>query len=143
MVNKKSVSIPNNLEEMPLETLEDYRARNAVARKLNKEAKSYLHRIIPCPVEKHPTQRVIITFTNSSMEADLPVKFSNADIDYYKKLRPNTKYDLPLVVIEHLSQRGSDVYDWKDSTTPDVHEGTKKETKVIGKNPRFAIRSVI
>lgn len=130
------------IEEMPLETLEDYRKRNALARKINKEHKRLVHQIIPCPEEKHPTQRVIITFTNSSLETFVPVKFSNADIDYHKTLEPNVPYDLPEVIIEHLANRGTNIYDMFENKQKDAPNITKKITKVIGRRPRFAIRSV-
>lgn len=73
----------------------------------------------------------------------IAIKLSNADIDYNKKILPNVPYDLPIIVVDHLANRGTDNYDWEENNQREAHEVTKRETKVVSKNPRFAIRSVL
>ena len=46
------------IEEMPLESLRDYRLYNEEARKLNKKLRMCRYPIKQCPVELHPKQRI-------------------------------------------------------------------------------------
>jgi len=59
----------------------------------------------------------------------------NEKIDYKKTLVPGKEYDLPVCIIEHLSERGTaqwEVYDNPDGS---------RDTRISHKTPRFALRT--
>lgn len=123
------------IEEMPLESLRDYRLYNEEARRINKKLGVCRYPLKPCPVELHPTQRVVFG-RNDQPENPLDVYLSDSVIHFEKKLIPGHTYDLPQYVINYLSQKGTPVWKWRDK--PDG----SKETYMSHKKPRFALRTV-
>ncbi len=123
------------IEEMPLETLRDYRLYNEEARKLNKKLKVCRYPIKQCPVELHPTQRVKFSNNDGSMNP-VPVYVSNHLIHYDEKLIPGKVYDIPECIVHYLSEKGYPVWNWVT-----LKDGSK-ETQMTGKKPRFSITTV-
>lgn len=123
------------IEEMPLETIRDYRLYNEEARKLNKKLKICRYPIKQCPVELHPKQRVKFGNNDKSMNP-VPVFVSNHLIHFDEKLTPGKTYDLPECIVHYLSEKGYPVWDWV--TLPDG----SKETRMTGKQPRFSLTTV-
>jgi len=123
------------IEEMPLETIRDYRLYNEEARKLNKKLRLCRYPIKQCPVELHPKQRVKFGNNDQSMNP-VPVFLSNHLIHYDQKLMPGRTYDLPECIVHYLSEKGYPVWDWV--TLPDG----SKETRMTGKKPRFSLTTV-
>lgn len=123
------------IEDMPLETLRDYRLYNEEARKMNKKLKICRYPIKPCPVELHPKQRVIFR-RNDQPENALKVHVSDCKIDYSETLYPGKAYDLPEYIVHYLSEKGDPVWGWVDN--PDG----SRETRVINKKPRFSLTPV-
>jgi len=82
------------IENMPLETLRDYRLYNEEARKLNKKLRMCRYPIKQCPVELHPKQRIKFGNNDKSMNP-VPVFLSNHLIHYDEKLIPGHIYDIP------------------------------------------------
>jgi len=130
-IEKKAISI----EDMPLESLRDYRKYNEEARKINKKLRVLRHPIKQCPIELHPSQRVIFK-RNDQPTNKLPVLLSNHLIHFEKTLHPGKTYDLPECVISYLASKGYPVWDW--ITNPDG----STETKVINTVPRFSLNTV-
>lgn len=124
------------IEEMPLETLRDYRLYNEEARKLNKKLRMCRYPIKQCPVELHPKQRVKFGCANGDMQ---PVKvfLSNHLIHFDEKLVPGRIYDLPECIIHHLSEKGT--ADWEWITLKDGSRETRQKTE---KKPRFSLTTV-
>ena len=125
---------PGAIEQMPLETYEDYKAYNAAARKENKRLKLLRYPCIPCPEELHPTERIVFG-RNDQPDNALPVFLSNHLIHFQKTLYPGKTYDLPRVVVNYLADKGVPV--WKHFVNADG----SSETKISHKTPRFNIRS--
>lgn len=123
------------LENMPLETLRDYRLYNEEARKLNKKLRMCRYPIKQCPVELHPTQRVKFGNNDKSMNP-VPVFLSNHLIHYDEKLLPGKVYDIPECVVHYLSEKGYPVWEWVT-----LKDGSK-ETRQTGKAPRFSLTTV-
>lgn len=123
------------IEEMPLNSIRDYRLYNEEARKLNKKLKVCRYPIKQCPVELHPKQRVQFGRMDQPTNP-LPVYLSNHLIHYDEKLIPGKIYDLPECVVDHLAKKGTPVWQW--FTNPDG----SKETRVASKTPRFSLRTV-
>lgn len=123
------------IDDMPLETMRDYRLYNAEARRLNKQLKICRYTIRPCPVELHPTERVVFS-RNDQPTNPLPVYISDEMIHFEKTLIPGQQYDLPKYVVHHLAERGKTVWGWK--TTSDG----SSETRIVGKEPRFSLKTV-
>jgi len=126
---------PLSIEEMPLESLGDYMRYNAEARKLNKKLRICRHQIKQCPIELHPTERIIFGRKDQPSNP-LPVYLSNEMIEYKEKLIPGKTYDLPRCVVEYLAEKGTSIWGWFDN--PDG----SKETRVANKEPRFALRTI-
>lgn len=123
------------IEDMPLETLRDYRLYNEEARKLNKKLRVCRYPIKPCPVELHPKQRV--KFGNNDQTLNpVPVLVSNHLIHFEEKLYPGKVYDLPECIVHYLSEKGYPVWDWVN-----LPDGSK-ETRMVGKKPRFSLTTV-
>ena len=57
MIVKKEENIA--IEDMPLNTLRDYRLYNEAARRENKKLKLNRYKIKPCPEHLHPKQRIV------------------------------------------------------------------------------------
>ena len=138
--------IPNEehipLDEMPLNTLRDYRLYNQEVRRLNKLAKRNdksikegLYQIRQCPEELHPKQRVTVQNIHQPNNP-VAVHLSNELIHFDKKLNPGVEYDLPECVIFHLSSLGNPVWKWRNKANG------SKETYYDHKTPRFSVRTV-
>jgi hypothetical protein len=123
------------IEEMPLETLRDYRLYNEEARRLNKKLRVCQYPIKQCPVELHPKQRIKFGNNDQSLHP-VPVFMSNHLIHYDEKLMPGKTYDLPECIIHYLSEKGYPVWDWVG-----LADGSK-ETRQVGKKPRFSLTTV-
>lgn len=123
------------IEDMPLNTLRDYRLYNEEARKLNKKLKICRYPIKPCPVELHPKQRVVFG-RNDQPSNPLKVFVSNDKIHFDQTLIPGKTYDLPEYIVHYLGEKGNPVWKWYDK--PDG----SKETGISHKEPRFALRTV-
>lgn len=128
---KEEVSI----DQMPLETFEDYKEYNKRARQINKKLGILRYPIRQCPIELHPTQRIVFS-RNDQPENPLPVHVSNHLIHFEKTLIPGQTYDLPHCVIEHLASLGYPAWKWRERA-----DGSR-ETFVSGRNPRFSLRTV-
>lgn len=123
------------IEDMPLQTVRDYRLYNEEARKLNKKLRICRYPIKQCPVELHPKQRIKFSNNDQSMNP-VPVFLSNHLIHYDEKLIPGRVYDLPECIIHYLSEKGYPIWNWVN-----LPDGSK-ETRMIGKKPRFSLTTV-
>ncbi len=123
------------IEDMPLNTIRDYRLYNEEARKLNKRLKMCRYPIKQCPVELHPKQRVKVDTTDGTRNP-IPVFLSNHLIHFDEKLTPGKVYDLPECIISYLSEKGNPIWNWV--TLPDG----SKETRQTDKKPRFSLTTV-
>lgn len=133
MVTK--VAEPVDINDMPLNTLGDYLRYNAEARKLNRKLRLCRYPIKQCPIELHPTERVIIGRTDGSSNY-IPVHLSNEMIHYNEKLYPGKTYDLPRCIVEYLGGKGNPEWRWF------TNEDGSKETRIHNYAPRFAIRTI-
>jgi len=125
----------NKLEDMKLETFEDYQEYNLRARQENKQLGLCRYPCKQCPVELHPSQRVVFNRTDQPSNP-IKVYLSNDKIHFEQELVPGQRYDLPECVIDHLSARGTAIWDWVD--LPDGSRVTKK----VDVTPRFNLRTV-
>ncbi len=123
------------VEDMPLETMRDYRLYNEEARRLNKQLKICRYPAKPCPVELHPTERIIFNRKDQPTNP-LPCYISDDKIHFEKELVPGRTYDLPKYVISYLAAKGKAVWGWCENA-----DGST-ETRVISKDPRFALQTV-
>lgn len=123
------------IEEMPLNSIRDYRLYNEEARRINKKLKICRYPIKQCPVELHPKQRVHFERMDQPSNA-LPVFVSNHLIHFDELLLPGKVYDLPECIVHYLAEKGNPVWGWV--TLPDG----SKETQVLNKTPRFSLRTV-
>ena len=123
------------IEFLPLECYADYKEFNRRARLENKRAKRCVYLIKPCPEHLHPKQRVVFARTDQPKNA-LPVKCATDMIDYQKTLYPGKVYDLPVVVLKFLAEKGVPVWDWFENA-----DGSK-ETRIDHYESRFALRNV-
>ena len=130
-----SIPAPLSIEEMPLDTYADYKAYNREARKLNKKLRICRYPIKQCPIELHPTERVVFGRVDQPSNY-APVYLSNDEIEFKQKLYPGKTYDLPRCVVDFLAEKGTPVWKWFDNA-----DGSK-ETRVSHKEPRFALRTV-
>ena len=123
------------IEDMPLNTIRDYRLYNEEARKLNKKLRVCRYPIKQCPIELHPKQRV--TFRRNDQPTNpLQVFVSNALIHFDETLIPGKQYDLPECIVSHLAEKGDPVWGWVD-----LPDGSR-ETRVTTKKPRFSLTTV-
>lgn len=123
------------IEELPLNTLRDYRIYNEEARKLNKKLKLCRYPIKQCPTELHPKQRVVFR-RNDQPTNPLPVFLSDDRIHYDETLIPGKTYDLPEYIVNYLAEKGDPVWGWVDLPNGE------RETRVITKKPRFSLTTV-
>jgi len=123
------------IEDMPLETLRDYRLYNEEARKINKKLKLPRYKIKQCPVELHPKQRIRFGNNDKSMNP-VPVFVSNHLIHYDEKLTPGKVYDVPECIVHYLAEKGYPVWEWVT-----LKDGSR-ETRQTGKQPRFSVTTV-
>jgi hypothetical protein len=129
-----------HIEEMPLTSLAEYMRYNRRAREENKRLKLLRYPIKQCPIELHPHERVVFG-RNDQPTNPLPVFLSNEMIHFDRtkprdQLRPGQAYDLPRCIIQHLSERGTPVWQWFEN--PDG----SKETRKASTSPRFSLRTV-
>mgnify|MGYP001557944630 CR=1 FL=1 len=124
------------IEDMPLETLRDYRLYNEEARKINKRLRLCRYPIKQCPVELHPKQRVKFGNNDQSMHP-VPIFVSNHLIHYDEKLIPGKVYDIPECIVHYLSEKGYPVWDWVT-----IGPNGERETRMVGKKPRFSLTTV-
>ena len=134
-VIKENTAKKTPLDEMPLKTLGDYVRYNREARRLNKQLGICRHPVKQCPLELHPTDRVVFN-RNDQPHNPLPVYLSNELIEFKKTLIPGESYDLPRVVIEYLSKKGTPIWKWFEK--PNGSKETRKASMV----PRFALRTI-
>jgi hypothetical protein len=123
------------IEDMPLNTLRDYRLYNEAVLKENKRLKLRRHEVKPCPIELHPHQRVIFR-SNDQPHNPQKVFLSNSLIHFDKTLTPGQTYDLPECIVHHLSTRENPEWAWFDNA-----DGSR-ETRIKSKKPRFSLNSV-
>lgn len=124
-----------SIEDMPLETLRDYRLYNEEARRINKKLRICRYPIKQCPPELHPKQRVKFGNNDQSMHP-VPVFLSNHLIHFDEKLQPGKVYDLPECIVHYLSEKGYPVWNWVE-----LKDGSR-ETREVGKKPRFSLTTV-
>jgi hypothetical protein len=123
------------IEDMPLNTLRDYRLYNEEARKMNKKLRLCRYPIKQCPIELHPKQRVVFR-SNDQPHNPQKVHLSNDLIHFDETLIPGKTYDLPECVVHHLATRENPEWGWFDN--PDG----SRETRVKSKRPRFSLTHV-
>lgn len=129
------VKVQESFEKKPLKTLQDYIRYNREARKRNHQLRICRYPIKQCPVELHPTDRVVIT-RNDQSSNPIPAYLSNEYIHFDKKLTPGNTYDLPRIVVDYLSKKATPEYAWFTKA-----DGSK-ETRISHTNPRFSIRTL-
>lgn len=132
---KETAEQKQSIEDMPLETLRDYRLYNDEARKLNKKLRMCRYPIKQCPIELHPKQRIKFGNNDQSLNP-VPVFVSNHLIHYDEKLIPGKVYDIPECIVHYLSEKGYPVWDWVN-----LADGSR-ETRMVGKKPRFSLTTV-
>jgi len=123
------------IDDMPLESLRDYRKYNEEARRLNKKLGVCRYKVKPCPEVLHPKERIVFG-RNDQPSNPLPVCISDEVIDFKKTLIPGKEYELPKYVISWLSKLGNPVWKWVEKA-----DGAR-ETHVDHYDPRFAIRTI-
>lgn len=131
---EKTAASKPSIEDMPLNSLRDYRLYNEEARKLNKKLGVARYKIKQCPVELHPKQRIVFA-RNDQPTNPLHVHVSNHLIHFKETLIPGKEYDLPECIIHYLAEKGSPVWKWYDN--PDG----SKETRKSHVEPRFSLRT--
>lgn len=124
-----------SIDEMPLETLRDYRLYNDEARKLNKKLKLCRYQIKQCPTDLHPKQKVKLE-NNDQTTHPIKVFLSNHLIHFDEELDPGKVHELPECVITYLSEKGYPIYERIEK--PDG----SKNTIQVGKKARFSVTSV-
>jgi hypothetical protein len=134
VMNTAPTEVP--IDEMPLESLRDYRLYNERAVKENKRLRSNKYPIKQCPIELHPKQRVRVANNNDTLHP-IPVYLSNHLIHFDEKLTPGKEYDLPECIVAYLSDKGNPEWAWVN-----IGPNGEKETRMIGKKPRFSITTV-
>ena len=130
-----STVVKGEIEDMPLTNIREYRLYNEAAAKANKKLGVCRYPLKQCPVELHPTERVMFGRIDQPTNP-LPVHLSDHNIHFIKKLYPGQIYDLPKCVVSYLAEKGTPVWKWVDK--PD---GTK-ETVMSHKDPRFTLRTI-
>lgn len=124
-----------SLEDMPLDTLADYKAYNKKVREMNKKLRQSAYAIKRAPLHLHPKQRVVFQ-RKDQPKNPLPVYLSTDLIEYRNTLIPGKVYDLPVSVLKYLGERGTPVFEWFENA-----DGSK-ETRQTHIDPRFAFRTV-
>lgn len=123
------------IEDMPLKTLADYVRYNRRARAMNHKLRLLRYPIKQCPVELHPTERVIFG-RNDQPSNPLPVYLSNELIHFEKVLYPGEAYDLPRCIVDYLAKKGTPI-----TQKIEKPNGTF-EVREIGFEHRFNLRTV-
>src|SRR5258708_1097756 len=99
------------IEDMPLETIRDYRLYNEEARKLNKKLRICRYPIKQGPEELDTKQRIKFANNEQSMNP-VPIFVSNHLIHYDEKFIPGQIYDVPECIVHYLSEKGYPVWEW-------------------------------
>lgn len=123
------------IDEMPLNSLRDYRLYNEEASRLNKKLKVCRYPLKQCPIELHPKERVVFSRADQPSNP-LPIYVSNSMIEFKETLIPGKTYDLPQCIVSYLAEKGVPVWKWFDKA-----DGSR-ETGVSHKEPRFALRTI-
>ena len=124
---RKRIEDAVDLNEMPLNTIEDYKAFNREARKLGIRVK------IP-PSELH--KQIKIRFQRFDQpENVLKTYVRNADIEWKGELIPGQTYTLPLPVVQFLNKLATPIY---EQVKCEDGSGKRTETKQVGEKPRFS-----
>jgi len=131
----ETIKEKTEIEDMPLNTIRDYRLYNEAVLKENKRLKLRKYEVKPCPIDLHPKQRVIFR-SNDQPNNPQKVFLSNSLIHYDETLIPGKVYDLPECIVHHLSTRENPQWGWFENA-----DGSK-ETRVKSKTPRFSLNAV-
>ena len=123
------------IEDMPLNSIRDYRLYNEEAGRINKRLKLCRYPYKQCPIDLHPKQRIVFR-RNDQPSNSLTVFLSNNLIHYDETLIPGRTYDLPECIVSYLAAKGNPVWDWV--VLPDG----SKETRIVNKEPRFSLTTV-
>lgn len=123
------------IEDMPLDTLRDYRLYNEAARKENKKLRLCRYPCKQCPVELHP-KRTVVFRRNDQPSNPLPVFLSDDKIHFDQTLIPGKTYELPEYIIHYLSEKGDPKWKWFDN------QDGSKETRISHKEPRFSLTEI-
>jgi len=123
------------IEDMPLNTIRDYRLYNEEARKINKKLRLNRYPIKQCPIELHPKQRIKFANNDKSMNP-VPIFVSNHLIHFDEVFYPGKTYDVPECIIYYLTEKGYPQWGWVT-----LADGSR-ETQMTGKSPRFSITTV-
>lgn len=133
--NKESQGEKVDINDMPLESLRDYRLYNEACAKENKKLRICRYQMKPCPIELHPKVRVKFGRVDQPTNP-LPVYLSDSVIHFEKTLIPGEIYDLPQYVATYLSEKGNPNWGWVD-----LPNGGR-ETRVLSKSPRFTLQTI-
>lgn len=128
---KKEIAI----EDMPLNSLRDYRLYNERARAMNKKLRKNAYPIKQCPVDLHPKKRIHFT-RNDGSTMPVPVYKSDHIIHYDEKWYPGQVYDVPEYICDYMHKKGYPIWGWVD-----LRDGGR-ETRKVNKTPRFSINTV-
>lgn len=95
---EKVIPLPLDLEDMPLTSIEDYKAYNKMARKLRKPVKFVPHNFFP-------KQKVRFIRSDNQRNNPLKLRFRSGEymLDFQQTLKPGEVYDLPIPVIDYLN----------------------------------------
>ena len=133
MTEKAEITVrgPEDLDDLPLESVDDYRVYNRWARVFKKPVK------FP-PIEMHKHRKV--RFTRSDNQRGNPLSVRRRDgeslIDFHMILEDGKEYDLPVPIINFINKLGVPRY--KEVKYPD---GTS-ETVFSHNEMRFACQAV-
>lgn len=123
------------IEDMPLNTIRDYRLYNEAVIKENHRLKLRRYEVKPCPEDLHPKQRVVFRSKDQPTNPQ-KVFLSNSLIHYDKTLIPGQQYDLPECIVHHLNTRENPVWGWFEN------KDGSRETGIKSKIPRFSLNPV-
>ena len=135
IISQAKADAPVSIEDMPLTCLSDYVKYNERARAMNKKLKICRYPIKPCPIELHPSERIVFARKDQPLNP-LHVYLSDDMIDYKEILVPGKTYDIPRYVVDYLARKGTPIWKWFDN--PDG----SKETRIAAYDPRFSLRTV-
>lgn len=135
IMDQAKLEEPINIEDMPLNSLEDYAKYNARARELNHKLRINRYPIKPCPIELHPKETIVFA-RKDQPNNPLPVYKSDDVIDFKKTLIPGKTYELPRYIIDYLSKKGTPIWKWRTKS-----DGSR-ETVAEATDPRFSIRTI-
>lgn len=121
-----------SIEDMPLNSIRDYRLYNEAVRKENKKLGVCRYKIKPCPIELHPKQKVKFQ-RNDQPSNPLKVYVSNDIIHFDQTLTPGKTYELPEYIVHYLSSKGNPVWRWYDLPNGE------RETGISHYSPRFSL----